>query len=367
MKQLKLIIFAFLINISLVSNAQINIQFNTINEYLFNTKQTLNFSAINPNPKSLEVYFVGKIKDSRNEMVVEFKTQSVILNSGVNMFNPMNLSINDINYFNYDILEIEEKSGTYPYGQYLICLYSICSTSDCSGLSSGAGSVETPICISVNIENPTPLILTHPENESEIEETRPLYTWIPPSPVASSSNLNYTMRLVELLDGQTKADALSMNRPLIEMSGIERPALMHPFDIPELEKGKWYAWQVTAYVGQTEIAKSEQWKFKIKKEEEKIEKPTFVLLKKDNHVIYNVRKTLNFTYIENKVAGILNLEILDLESKSIYKNIDTYKAERGENSYSIEIKDLNLHSNKVYTLVVKNKYNETYVLKFIVI
>jgi hypothetical protein len=198
-------------------HGQVNIDFTTINEYAFNTKEVLNLIVTNGNTKSINVCFNGKIKDAAGNPVVEFKTHEAVLNSGANVFTPMNLSISEMLYANNDIAEIESTSGTYPSGNYTICIWATCVTQDCNGLGQNAISMEEPKCIPVYIENPTPLILATPHNEAEIEETKPLYTWIPPAPVAGSSNLNYTMVLVEMLEGQSKADALTQNRPLIEV------------------------------------------------------------------------------------------------------------------------------------------------------
>ncbi len=345
--------------------SQINIQFNNINEYLFNTKQVLNLSVINLNTKPVDVYFIGFIKDGQSQRVVEFKTNTTTLNQGNNLLNSMNFDFSELNYLNPDILEIEEKSGSYPYGLYSICIQVRCATSDCNGLGATASSSEEITCINVNIENPTPLILAHPEDESEIEETKPLYTWIPPSPVARSSNLNYTMRLVEMMEGQNKSDALTMNRPIIEMSGIGQPSLMHPLDVPELEKGKWYAWQVEAFVGNTPIAQSEQWKFKVKKEEKKVEKPSYVILKTDDQNIYNVREILNITYIESYIPQNLTINIYSNDGKLVFNNSTDFKTIRGENSFEILLNNLNINKKEIYILKVLNLNNEIYTLRFI--
>lgn len=369
MTQIKLLVKTlalFLVMCVFATNlkSQINIQFNNINEYLFNTKQVLNLSVINLNTKPVDVYFIGFIKDGQSQRVVEFKTNTTTLNQGNNLLNSMNFDFSELNYLNPDILEIEEKSGSYPYGLYSICIQVRCATSDCNGLGATASSSEEITCINVNIENPTPLILAHPEDESEIEETKPLYTWIPPSPVARSSNLNYTMRLVEMMEGQNKSDALTMNRPIIEMSGIGQPSLMHPLDVPELEKGKWYAWQVEAFVGNTPIAQSEQWKFKVKKEVKPVEKPSYVILKTDDLSIYQFKDILHFTYIESRIDNELNVSIYNSENQLIYKGGNNFQAKRGENSFKIELNNGKYMKNSLYTLVLKNTYNEQYFLKF---
>jgi hypothetical protein len=249
--------------------AQVQVELGPLNEYVFSTKEALNLVLVNNNAKAFPVYVQGKITDASGELVAEFKSAEVFLNIGANIITPMNTSMSDVNFHNSDIAEIEQRSGTYPSGNYQVCVWLTCVTDDCSGAGRNAVGMEQAKCMPVHIENPTPLILATPENDSEIEEKRPLFTWIPPSPVAGSSGLNYTMVLVEMLEGQNKADALSQNRPLIEAEGVGNPALIFPSDLPELETGKTYAWQVQAFVGKTPIAKSEQWKFKIKKEERK--------------------------------------------------------------------------------------------------
>lgn len=363
-KRLKMCLMMILSFITIDISAQINLQFNAINEYGFNSKQALNLTIVNSNPKSFDVVLTGYIKDASNQTVVEFKSNPYTLSTGANIITPMNLGFAELNYSNSDILEIETKTGNYPSGNYTICVWSACVTPDCSGAGANAGSIETPVCTNIQVENPTPLILVTPENESEIEETRPLFTWIPPAPVAGSDLLNYTLILVEIMDGQNKADALTNNRPLIEMEGISNPSLMFPSDLPELEKDKWYAWQVQAYVGKTPLAKSEQWKFKVKKKEEKKEVYQAVYLnQKNNPFVYNLNKDSLYIGIETDGAVLKLEEItvvvkdykgkvylekkfqIQLENNSSYHLIKFSKIELDlgcKNNYLIiEVKELN--------------------------
>ncbi len=337
------------------ANAQLSMQFNAVNEYVFNSKEALNFTAINSSSQSFEVLFVGSIKKSNGEVVCEFKTNPVWLQTGANIFTPLTLSLAEISYSNNDILEIETKTGQYPSGNYVICIIPQCVNADCNGLGSSAANME-PICTSIQTENPTPLILVNPENESEIEETRPLMMWIPPSPVAGSANLNYTLILVEMLDGQNKADALNQNRPLIEMEGIGNPALLFPSDIPELEKGKWYAWQVQAYVGKTPIAKSEQWKFKVKKDSIDLKKVpkelSYIEIKGQSgaSVFYAVGQ-LKLRHVVRLTTGSIQLIIKDKNGKQMELEQPQFTINPGDNRL-----DMNLISNPLF------KHGQTYTL-----
>ncbi len=268
-------------------NAQINIQFNAVNTYLFSSKECLNFVALNSGQKPVEVKFLIKI-DNNNNKVVDIESSNIVLIPGANVINANNLSIKNIQYYNSSLFEIEQKTGTFPSGSYTICAWSVCALPDCGGLGIGAGATEQVECLPIQVENPTPLLLSYPENNSEIDQTRPLYTWIPPGPVASSASLNYSMTLVEIQQGQNKSDALALNRPIIQENGLSQPMLNHPLDLPALEEGKTYAWQVQAFVGQTFFAKSEQWKFKVKKEEKK-EVPKQAIFPRENSDPYVYR------------------------------------------------------------------------------
>lgn len=357
------------------ANAQINLEFTSVNEYAFNTKQALNLIVTNGTTKSFNVIFNGKISDANGQKIVEFKTHEAILNLGATLFSPQTIAFSETQYYNNDIAEIEASSGTYPSGNYSICVWATCTTPDCNGSGASVSTIE-PKCIQVHIENPTPLILTTPENEAEIESTRPLYSWIPPSPVAGSASLNYTLILVELLEGQSKTDALTQNRPLIELEGIGNPALIHPSDIPELENGKWYAWQVQAFVGKTPIAKSEQWKFKVKKKEEKKEAYRYFNLNEVNTEIIKIKRGERlFFMIQNDMSNrdpefilrILNGKMVLVKFERVIKDSITLEHDKysdqlnsnGLSKYTLLIDPLIFDTFKIYelTAIFNNRQN----------
>jgi hypothetical protein len=364
--KIKLIILIALIAIFPLSLfSQLSIQFTSLNNYLFNTKEALNLTVINSGVKSVQVQFSGRIVKSDIGNVTFFKTEPLILNVGANIITPTSISLNEINYLDNDIREIEQKTGTYPSGNYTVCIWSACTSPDCDGSGQSAGSIEQPVCTNISIENPTPLILSYPSNDSEIEETRPTYTWIPPAPVAASSSLNYTMTLVEILDGQSKSDALALNRPLIELSSISNPMLMHPADLPDLEPGKSYAWQVQAYIGQTFFAKSEQWKFKVKKKEDKkVVGKLVVILKPDDKDIHSAEDTLRMVFNEPKKSGKINLVIKSQNGLTV--EMTDVSTKFGENLIWIDLLDPKYKINETYQVIFIEGNKILYQLKFVV-
>lgn len=368
--KLKLFILGLLVATPSFLLAQINIQINSFNQYYFNTKECLNFSAINLGLKSVEVQFNFKIDNADNTKIVEFKTSPVILNPGVNLINSMTIGFKDIKYFNNDIYEIETKTGTFPSGNYKVCIWSVCSLPDCAGLGSGAGSTEQAECIQIQVENPTPLLLSYPENNSEIEEIRPVYNWIPPAPIASSSELNYLMRLVEVNEGQTPSDALMLNRPLIEIEGLVQNTMMHPNDINPLEPGKTYAWQVQAFIGKTYFAKSEQWKFKVKKD-------TLDLKKVPRNISYveitgqtgnSMYYAVDYLKIKNEVrfkTGTILLNFKDKNGSILKIDQSSFIIKPGDNRLDIDLKnELKFKHGEIYELTGYLLTGELFIIKF---
>lgn len=376
---MKLLHYLILFVLSLVTcqqelDAQVSIEFNSVNPYMFSTKEALNFIALFSGKTPVESIFIGKIYSQDMSPVVEFKTDVFTLQTGGNVITPSNLSFRELNFLNSDIAEIEQKTGTFPSGDYTLCIWAVCANPDCGGQGAGIGATEQSQCIQIHIENPTPLLLSYPEDNSEIVETRPIYTWIPPGPIASSANLNYSFNLVQINDGQTKQDALALNRPLIKLEGLGSPVLVHPYDLPALEEGKSYAWQVVAYVGKSYFATSEQWKFKIKKDTLKPKEKTIVTfknevnvnpyyLKSSDSILMVFDQTYNFNKNEKWKINLVDeysgkLVKLDLSVQtSIYSGLSGILLS--------PLETLGLELGKVYKLELKSIKGEIFYIRII--
>ena len=138
-------------------NAQITIQFTSVNEYMFSSKEALNFIAVNSGKQTVSSVFKGNITGQNSTLVAEFTTEPALLQLGTNIISPNAIAIKYIQYHNSDIAEIEQKTGTYPSGDYRICIWAVCALPDCGGIGAGAGATEQAECLQVHIENPTPL------------------------------------------------------------------------------------------------------------------------------------------------------------------------------------------------------------------
>ncbi|MEO0068879.1 MAG: C25 family cysteine peptidase [candidate division WOR-3 bacterium] len=88
-------------------------------------------------------------------------------------------------------------------------------------------------------------------------EKRPMFSWTPPQPPVPG--VRYVVRVVEILPGQTKEEAMRANQSWFEKRGEARVSLRYPLSARNLEKARRYAWQVRAIdrngnvIGESEI------------------------------------------------------------------------------------------------------------------
>jgi hypothetical protein len=141
--------------------------------------------------------------------------------------------------------------------------------------------------------------------------------------------------------------------------------LMHPADLPDLEPGKSYAWQVQAYIGQTFFAKSEQWKFKVKKKEDKkVVGKLVVILKPDDKDIHSAEDTLRMVFNEPKKSGKINLVIKSQNGLTV--EMTDVSTKFGENLIWIDLLDPKYKINETYQVIFIEGNKILYQLKFVV-
>lgn len=147
--------------------------------------------------------------------------------------------------------QLTRMSHTFPEGDYDYC-FELTPTSD---------SMPVEQCFSYVLAPFSELNLIDPYDQDKICDKRPLLTWQPLLPGIPGSS--YQLVLAEIKDTQNPTEALQYNLPIVLQSGIYSPVLPYPSIARELENGKKYAWQVTAYKDQTILNRSEVWQFTV--------------------------------------------------------------------------------------------------------
>lgn len=217
------------------------------------------------------------------------------------------------------------------------------------------------------IKSILPPQLSYPANESTIDIQYPVLIWLPPRPLYGMM-VTYNLRLVEIQKGQTLAEALLQNPPLLNLSGLNNTFLNYPVDATPLRPNGYYAWQVAANYGGQSLGITDIWSFTLKKAANKdnsemnypvaskISKERFYITHGVFHFVYNNTandKTLLYTIksMDKGMAGI--------------KDLPKVKLRPGMNKLEVDLKNNGkLKNGTYYYLEITDKNRQVYKLMY---
>lgn len=264
------------------------------------------------------------------------------------------------NAFNID----QSLSDFIPIGSYSICYQVLEQKTD-------AFEEVSEECESVTVEPLSPPILTTPDDEGEIEESRPLFTWTPPAPLALFSNLTYKYNLVEVLQGQSSSDAIQQNVPILQQNISTNTFFQYPITLTALDTGKNYAWQIIANGNNLPVSNSEIWTFKIKSpqvDKLPIQSSNYIKLKQSAEISFTVCfDYLRYEYLNESNDSLVTILITDISAndlKPISLEEDLSKVGYGENYMEINLSGMNLKDGHYYLLKLTNGKKENWYTKF---
>ncbi len=147
-------------------------------------------------------------------------------------------NIQNPSYPNSDLRAKSIQSGRLPEGEYSVCM---------TVLNNDNVVLVSNLCSNFTIVYPEPPQLIYPFNGDSLEVTTkyPTFQWSPVI-VPPDYQITYTLKIAEILPGQTPFQALSANVPQYENKNITTTTLTYPIDALPLDTGKTYTWQVQA-------------------------------------------------------------------------------------------------------------------------
>jgi hypothetical protein len=256
-------------------------------------------------------------------------------------------------------------NGFLPVGVYNICYTVTRWTNDISDQIADE-------CVTAEVEPISPPQLIQPSDSDHVLLRRPFFTWLPPTPYNTFSNLRYDWMLVEVQSTQSGADAIQQNIPVLLQSNISFTSLQYPLSMPELDTGKIYAWRVTAKNNLSPIANSEVWTFRIQKNTPDTfsapNKGFYAQLRREPDASYALTSgMLRFLYHHEENSHTVQVAITDI-SKATHQLVQldsSYLAVKyGANYMSLDLSDKGLTNNHMYLLDLTNDRNEHWFLKF---
>jgi len=201
----------------------------------------------NPTIATLEVYNNTQkpdvviinldVFDDNGSLCLQGKSQRLLVNPGEPLL------INTSGYTDWKTESMDEnlrqqtnRTGMFPEGTYeaTVTIENLWGT-----------TLVQDVSAFFTIDHPEPPELIYPIDNEEIFSEYPIFQWIPPN-IPAGINIVYTLRIVELMNGQTPDMALASNYPHFEDFNIVDTNFEYPIDALPLEANKTYAWQVQA-------------------------------------------------------------------------------------------------------------------------
>lgn len=329
--------------------------------------QLWNFTVTNTTTTPRYVHIEMLLMDAASSVpVMSATTQVFLLSGGASQitsatFQPIQYNILSSNY-NIDV----SPNGLLPVGSFEVCYSFMQHSSD---------YVEkiAEVCNDIIVEPLAPPQLIQPADETALEaNSTPLFTWLPPMPATLFRNLLYDWQLVEILPGQTTADAMQQNLPHAQQFNVTATSLVYPAGAPSLDKTKKYAWRVIAKTNGAPIAQSESWMFLFKPDTATVKHAAiirpFARFTKDNATGYVLfTDILKLDYYNETADNVWRISVTDLTDRNqppFVLQTDTVKLKYGQNLLILDVRNNGLFKNKhLYQLLIHNARNEKWVLR----
>lgn len=328
--------------------------------------QLWNLALTNAGTQSVQIRIDLTMMDVGNSQQVLSATTGIIMLSP----GSRQLQVNDLLPIHYNILNngygvTADPNGLLPIGHFVVC-YNILQ------LGNEVFEKAAEECETIEIEPIGPPLLMSPDDGSELQEARPFFTWLPPTLGKVGTNITYDLVLVALANGQSAADAIQQNMPLHLARNISGLTLAYPASAPDLDTGKLYAWQVTAYSNGFFAGKSEIYSFKRSNTASQgtmALSPVYTRLRKGDVLPFTVMKgQLQFVYTHIAADTLVHLAVYDIssqESRKLVMTKDKQPVKRGDNYVALDLlENAQLRNGHLYVVELHNSIAETWALRF---
>ena len=363
MKQKLLLILVLLMGWGLQAQVVVTLQLPPLG--LTIKPQLWNMSLINTTGASMAVQIQMTMTDAgTGQTVLTATTNGVTLPAGAKAINAAMVA--PLTYtagagYNIDA----NPNGFLPVGVYNICYTVTRWTNDISDQVADE-------CVTAEVEPVSPPQLIQPGDSDRLFVRRPFFTWLPPTPYNSFSNLLYDFILVEVQPTQSGADAIQQNIPVYLQSNISFTSLQYPLNMPELDTAKLYAWRVTAKNNLSPIANSEVWSFKIQQPVNDslhvFHKGLYALLRREQDASYALSgNLLHFLYQHELNSPSVQVKITDISNatrQDVQLDSAQLAVKYGANYMNLDLANSALVNKHMYLLTIVNDRNEHWFLKF---
>jgi len=321
--------------------------------------QLWNMVIVYTGSNPMDIYVGLSLLNSRdNRPVMTATTRPFTVTRGAKQVNAADIAPVQYSYLS-PIFDVDRSAGgMLPIGNFKAC-YTI--------YKNEKGSL-TPLsedCIPVEVQPLSPPILNMPADGAAIETSYPQFSWLPAVPQQLFSNLNYDLVLVEVLQGQTKADAIQKNIPLYNAGYCKEPFNSYPASNKSLDTGRIYAWRVIAKNEDEYVAQSETWTFRVganTPKELEILNDGYAVMQGSLKGVYIIKdKTLHIKYFSFDRTAETTILYVDDKNETVDRHQQTLTY--GDNYLDLKI-GKRFQEGKIYQVIITDKNNKKNTLRF---
>lgn len=301
-----------------------------------------------------------EIRNNSGEDVLKLVIRNSLLNQGANRLNTTDGIKGSWDYGNTESAMTLQSTGRLPYGQYTFCITVFDALTN-KPLGSNCDEREVAPML--------PPQLLSPMDKDTVTVQYPLLTWLPPRPL-NGITVMYSLVLTSINKGQTEAEALEQNPPLLKLDGLTNTYTMYPVTAPALEYGKNYVWQVAASCDGYNLGVTDMWEFTLKPPppapQEAIIYP-FASIVSDGH-FYVTHGIFRFAYNNKNNDTQLRYVIKRMDKKEDLKPLPVISIKPGTNKIEVDVRhNHGLRANKYYGLEITDTKGQVYKLLFMYI
>ena len=364
---IKKIITGLLVLLVIQARAQLLVNFQLPPAGLVAKPQLWTMALTNTTNASMSIHVEMTLTSTySNQQVMTAVTNTITLAPGTMQLNSSLFTPIQYNVISSDYNIDANPNSLLPVGDFDACFHFFLHTLD-------NVTEVTEQCEEMYIESLAPPQLVYPYDQTSIDETNPLFTWLPPVPMNLFPNLRYQLNLVAINPLQSAADAMQQNIPVYQQDNLSESELFYPVAAPALEYNKQYAWQIVAKNNDAVVGTTEVWQISLKHFDKatglKAGDLPYVKLKKELENGYGIFfGALKFEYVNETSDSTWNIRVTDLsdlQKSQWVLNLDSIPLKRGSNLVYSDVGKLDFFKDKhFYLLEVLNSRNETWHLHF---
>ncbi len=232
----------------LYSQGQVIVRLKKPPPYKINLEDMWKLTTVNNSQTTYSGYFKGIITKYGFGVVVEGTTSVLQIPPGTKTIMPNEVEPVDVDEKADNIKNVLKTTGTLPNGSYEICITLYDNTTNMP-----LGNT----CITQEVLSVSQSELIIPQDGELVTNGLPAFSWTPPRPIRSTANVTYTLSIVEVMSIQSGVDAMESNPEFHQISGLRTTVYQYPLSSKTFKQGKKYAWQVSCYIDNFFISKSD--------------------------------------------------------------------------------------------------------------